>query len=140
MKIILTKYDNLFEVSFPYSMGWHGKLMLDLHKYNHVSVICTEFTTFVIKSTKKFFRQNGHIQPFMIGAPTGTLRSQDNNHWQLHAVYYPPLLRSATVKKFMVGYEMLAECGRDLTAEQVDRVGMSIDARSATHINVCLTI
>ncbi|WP_159190530.1 galactose-1-phosphate uridylyltransferase, partial [Klebsiella pneumoniae] len=38
--------------------------------------------------------------------------------WQLHAHFYPPLLRSATVRKFMVGYEMLAETQRDLTAEQ----------------------
>ena len=38
--------------------------------------------------------------------------------WQLHAHIYPPLLRSATVKKFMVGYEMLAEAQRDLTPEQ----------------------
>ena len=36
----------------------------------------------------------------------------------MHALYYPPLLRSATVKKFMVGYEMLANPQRDLTAEQ----------------------
>ncbi len=42
----------------------------------------------------------------------------DHRHWQLHAHFYPPLLRSATVKKFMVGYEMLAEAQRDLTAEQ----------------------
>jgi UDPglucose--hexose-1-phosphate uridylyltransferase len=35
----------------------------------------------------------------------------------LHAHYYPPLLRSATVRKFMVGYEMLANPQRDLTAE-----------------------
>ena len=40
------------------------------------------------------------------------------SHWQLHAIYYPPLLRSASVKKFMVGYEMHAEAQRDLTAEQ----------------------
>ena len=38
--------------------------------------------------------------------------------WQLHAHYYPPLLRSATVRKFMVGYELLAEPQRDLTAEE----------------------
>jgi UDPglucose--hexose-1-phosphate uridylyltransferase len=46
--------------------------------------------------------------------------SDDTNieHWQLHALFYPPLLRSATVRKFMVGYEMLAESQRDLTAEQ----------------------
>ncbi|MFA0520846.1 galactose-1-phosphate uridylyltransferase, partial [Vibrio sp. 10N.222.55.E8] len=40
------------------------------------------------------------------------------DHWQLHALFYPPLLRSASVRKFMVGYEMLAESQRDLTAEQ----------------------
>jgi len=36
----------------------------------------------------------------------------------LHAHFYPPLLRSASIKKFMVGYEMLANAQRDLTAEQ----------------------
>lgn len=69
---LLTKYDNLFEISFPYTMGWHG-------------------------------------------AP---YRNANNDHWQLHAHFYPPLLRSAIVQKFMVGYEMLAEAQRDLTAEQ----------------------
>jgi UDPglucose--hexose-1-phosphate uridylyltransferase len=39
-------------------------------------------------------------------------------HWQLHAHFYPPLLRSASVRKFMVGYELLAEAQRDLTPEQ----------------------
>ena len=66
----MPRYDNLFNCSFPYSMGWHG-------------------------------------------APAGS----EADHWQLHAHFYPPLLRSATVKKFMVGYEMLAEAQRDLTAE-----------------------
>eukprot|EP00043_Microstomoeca_roanoka_P018260 m.194397 g.194397 ORF g.194397 m.194397 type:complete len:119 (-) comp16790_c0_seq3:53-409(-) len=75
MKQLLTKYDNLFQTSFPYSMGWHG-------------------------------------------APTGDTADEDCQHWQLHAIYYPPLLRSASVKKFMVGYEMHAEPQRDLTAEQ----------------------
>jgi UDPglucose--hexose-1-phosphate uridylyltransferase len=49
------------------------------------------------------------------GAPFG---DEDVTHWQLHAHFYPPLLRSATVRKFMVGYEMLAEAQRDLTPEQ----------------------
>ena len=71
MKRLTIRYDNLFETSFPYSMGWHG-------------------------------------------TPT----SCQGEHWQLHAHYYPPLLRSATVKKFMVGFELLAESQRDLTAEQ----------------------
>jgi UDPglucose--hexose-1-phosphate uridylyltransferase len=42
----------------------------------------------------------------------------DQKAWQLHAHFYPPLLRSAEVKKFMVGYEMLAEAQRDITPEQ----------------------
>lgn len=71
LKRLLTRYDNLFETSFPYSMGWHGAPM-DQGAYPY---------------------------------------------WQLHAHFYPPLLRSATVKKFMVGYEMLAEAQRDLTPE-----------------------
>jgi UDPglucose--hexose-1-phosphate uridylyltransferase len=49
------------------------------------------------------------------GAPFGG-RSTDG--WQLHAHFYPPLLRSASVRKFMVGYEMLTEAQRDLTPEQ----------------------
>ncbi len=48
------------------------------------------------------------------GAPFG---ATDVDHWQLHAHFYPPLLRSASVKKFMVGYEMLADAQRDLTPE-----------------------
>ena len=86
LKRLLTKYDNLFEVSFPYSMGWHG-------------------------------------------APTA---DGDYSHWQLHAHFYPPLLRSATVKKFMVGYEMLAEAQRDLTAEQTAE---RLRALSEVHYN-----
>lgn len=72
LRTLLTRYDNLFEVSFPYSMGWHA-------------------------------------------APN---EPADFSHWQLHAHFYPPLLRSATVKKFMVGYEMLGEAQRDLMPEQ----------------------
>ncbi len=49
------------------------------------------------------------------GAPFGMVATA---HWQLHAHFLPPLLRSATVRKFMVGYELLAEAQRDLTAEQ----------------------
>ncbi|KAK8736368.1 hypothetical protein OTU49_004963 [Cherax quadricarinatus] len=52
------------------------------------------------------------------GAPTGLKLESDEKHWVFHGCYYPPLLRSATIKKFMVGYEMLAQAQRDLTAEQ----------------------
>lgn len=71
LRAVLRGYDRLFDVSFPYSLGWHG-------------------------------------------APADT---RPHEHWQLHAHVYPPLLRSATIKKFMVGYELLAEPQRDLTPE-----------------------
>jgi len=80
LKRLLTQYDNLFQIAFPYSMGWHG-------------------APFDI----------AHGRPF---------DHDSYPHWQLHAHFYPPLLRSATVRKFMVGYEMLAEPQRDLTPEQ----------------------
>jgi UDPglucose--hexose-1-phosphate uridylyltransferase len=41
----------------------------------------------------------------------------DTAHWRLHAHFYPPLLRSASVRKHMVGFELLAEAQRDLTPE-----------------------
>lgn len=90
LKKLLIKYDNLFETSFPYSMGWHGApFSLNLPQ---------------VPSEKPQLGKN--------------LREVGADHWQLHAHFYPPLLRSATVKKFLVGYEMLAEAQRDLTAEQ----------------------
>ena len=52
------------------------------------------------------------------GAPTGNHLLEDTSHWTFHGCYFPPLLRSASIKKFMVGYEMLAQAQRDLTAEQ----------------------
>ncbi|ADI14117.1 UDP-glucose--hexose-1-phosphate uridylyltransferase [Truepera radiovictrix] len=51
------------------------------------------------------------------GAPTGAGYDEDVRHWQLHAHFYPPLLRSASVQKFVASYEWLAEAQRDLSAE-----------------------
>lgn len=56
--------------------------------------------------------------PYSMGWHGAPLAAGDTSHWQLHAHFYPPLLRSATVRKFMVGYEMLGEPQRDLTPEQ----------------------
>ncbi|MGD0499997.1 MAG: UDP-glucose--hexose-1-phosphate uridylyltransferase [Bryobacteraceae bacterium] len=65
------RYDRLFQVSFPYTMGFHQR-------------------------------------------PTD---GREHPEWHLHAHFYPPLLRSATVRKFMVGFEMLSEPQRDITPE-----------------------
>ncbi len=71
LKQLTSKYDNLFNISFPYSAGMHQ-------------------------------------------AP---VNSGEHPSWHWHMHFYPPLLRSATVKKFMVGYEMLANAQRDITPE-----------------------
>ncbi len=84
IKKLTCRYDNLFECSFPYSMGWHN-------------------------------------------AP---MDGEDRPYWQLHANYYPPLLRSATVKKFVAGFELLAEKQRDLTPEQA---ALRLKELSETH-------
>ncbi|KAK6457881.1 galactose-1-phosphate uridyl transferase [Scheffersomyces xylosifermentans] len=74
LKKLTTKYDNLFNTFFPYSMGIHQ-------------------------------------------APLQCSEEVKNASW-FHMHFYPPLLRSATVKKFCVGFEMLGEAQRDLTSEQ----------------------
>jgi UDPglucose--hexose-1-phosphate uridylyltransferase len=71
LRRITSRYDNLFETPFPYSMGFHQRPL------------------------------DGEAHPEL----------------HFHAHYFPPLLRSATVQKFMVGYELLASPQRDLTPE-----------------------
>lgn len=56
--------------------------------------------------------------PYSMGWHGAAYDNQAHPEWTLHASFFPPLLRSAAVKKFMVGYEMLAEAQRDLTPEQ----------------------
>ncbi len=55
--------------------------------------------------------------PYSAGIHQAPTDGKDHPEWDMHMVFYPPLLRSATVKKFMVGYEMLATPQRDITAE-----------------------
>jgi UDPglucose--hexose-1-phosphate uridylyltransferase len=82
LKQLTTRYDNLFEIAFPYSMGFHQ-------------------------------------------APTD---GEAHPEWHLHAHFYPPLLRSAAVRKFMVGYEMLASPQRDIAPEAAATTLMGLDA------------
>ncbi|TVZ57912.1 UDPglucose--hexose-1-phosphate uridylyltransferase [Flavobacteriaceae bacterium MAR_2010_105] len=55
--------------------------------------------------------------PYSSGIHQAPTNGQTNEHWHWHMSFYPPLLRSATVKKFMVGYEMFASPQRDITPE-----------------------
>jgi UDPglucose--hexose-1-phosphate uridylyltransferase len=55
--------------------------------------------------------------PYSMGLHPAPCDGQDHPEWQFHAHFYPPLLRSATVRKFMVGYELLGSPQRDITPE-----------------------
>lgn len=55
--------------------------------------------------------------PYSSGIHQAPTDRNDYKHWHWHMSFYPPLLRSATVKKFMVGYEMFGSPQRDITAE-----------------------
>ena len=56
--------------------------------------------------------------PYSAGLHQAPTDGRQHNEWHFHMHFYPPLLRSAQVKKFLVGYEMLAEPQRDITAEE----------------------
>ncbi|WP_166384282.1 UDP-glucose--hexose-1-phosphate uridylyltransferase [Polaribacter sp. 11A2H] len=56
--------------------------------------------------------------PYSSGIHQAPTDGNENKHWHFHMSFYPPLLRSASVKKFMVGYEMFGTPQRDITAEQ----------------------
>jgi UDPglucose--hexose-1-phosphate uridylyltransferase len=60
----------------------------------------------------------GVSAPYSMGWHGAPYAAEGVEHWQLHAHVYPPLLRSATVRKHMVGYELLSEPQRDLTPER----------------------
>jgi UDPglucose--hexose-1-phosphate uridylyltransferase len=84
LRQVTIRYDNLFEISFPYSMGFHQS------------------------------PTDGEAHP----------------EWHFHAHFYPPLLRSASVRKFMVGFELLGSPQRDITPEDAARRLREV---SATH-------
>lgn len=56
--------------------------------------------------------------PYTMGFHQTPTDGNEHAEWHFHAHFYPPLLRSATIRKFMVGYEMLATPQRDITPEQ----------------------
>ncbi|WP_435413907.1 UDP-glucose--hexose-1-phosphate uridylyltransferase [Polaribacter aestuariivivens] len=67
--------------------------------------------------TKAYDRLFNTSFPYSSGTHQAPTNKETNEHWHWHMSFYPPLLRSATVKKFMVGYEMFGSPQRDITAE-----------------------
>ncbi len=74
--------------------------------------------TIIQSLTQTYDRLFNTSFPYSMGWHGAPFDGRTCEGWQLHAHFYPPLLRSASVRKFMVGYEMLTEAQRDLTPEQ----------------------
>lgn len=75
------------------------------------------FASIMKKLTAKYDNLFTVSFPYSAGIHQAPVNDGEHPEWHLHMHFYPPLLRSATVKKFMVGYEMLANPQRDITAE-----------------------
>jgi UDPglucose--hexose-1-phosphate uridylyltransferase len=81
---------------------------------NEETILFSEAISVVTKIYDKLFNCSF---PYSSGIHQAPTNQENNEHWHWHMSFYPPLLRSATVKKFMVGYEMFASPQRDITPE-----------------------
>ncbi|GKX54286.1 galactose-1-phosphate uridylyltransferase [Leminorella grimontii] len=107
----------------PYWAAWPFEtLLLPKRHVRQMTELSAEQSSDLAVALKKLTSRYDNLFtcsfPYSMGWHGAPFNGQDNAHWQLHAHFYPPLLRSASVRKFMVGYEMLAETQRDLTPEQ----------------------
>ena len=81
----------------------------------------TALATILGRITQRYDAVFGEPFPYSLGWHGAPFDGDPASHWQLHAHFYPPLLRSASVRKFMVGFEMFGEAQRDLTPEAAAR-------------------
>ena len=77
-----------------------------------------DFAEAILVITKTYDKLFECSFPYSSGIHQAPTDNKNNQHWHWHMSFYPPLLRSATVKKFMVGYEMFGMPQRDITPEQ----------------------
>ncbi|QCX40374.1 UDP-glucose--hexose-1-phosphate uridylyltransferase [Aureibaculum algae] len=111
-----------FVVLIPFWAVWPFETMI-IPKTHQQSIsdlkaddtfLFAEAVSTITKAYDKLFNTSF---PYSSGIHQAPTNGKDNNHWHWHMSFYPPLLRSATVKKFMVGYEMFGSPQRDITAE-----------------------
>ena len=114
--------NDAFAVLVPFWAVWpfetmiiskeHRKHILEFR--HNESYGFAEAISVITKAYDKLFNTSF---PYSSGIHQAPTNGEANDHWHLHMSFYPPLLRSATVKKFMVGYEMFGSPQRDITAE-----------------------
>lgn len=112
-----------FVALVPYWAVWPYETMIAPKRHITNIIGLTEgekkaFADIIKKLTVKYDNLFETSFPYSAGIHQSPTDGKPNDEWHFHMAFYPPLLRSATVKKFMVGYEMFANPQRDITAEQ----------------------
>lgn len=115
-------HNNDFVVLIPFWAIWPFETMIapKIQQKNITELSCSESKSFaeaISVITKAYDKLFNTSFPYSSGIHQAPTNNHPNTHWHWHMSFYPPLLRSASVKKFMVGYEMFASPQRDITAE-----------------------
>ena len=115
--------NDAFVVLTPFWAVWPFETMIVPKKQcENITMISQQdslnFADAISKTTKAYDKLFNCSFPYSSGIHQSPTNGEINDHWRWHMSFYPPLLRSATVKKFMVGYEMFGSPQRDITPEQ----------------------
>lgn len=116
-----------FVLLVPFWAIWPFETMLiSKRNFGAISEITQEeqvsFAEILKITTVKYDNVFNASFPYSAGMHQGPTDGESHPEWHFHVHFYPPLLRSSTVKKFMVGYELLAEAQRDITPEQSAKI------------------
>ncbi len=126
-------YENdSFVILVPFWAVWPFETMIIPKEHQrHIgsmdSKTQSDFSDAISVITRKYDKVFNCSFPYSSGIHQAPTNDEKNEHWHWHMSFYPPLLRSATVKKFMVGYEMFAMPQRDITAESVAQLLRGIE-------------
>ncbi len=136
---ILIENDD-FVVLVPYWAVWpYETMVIPRRKVRDISQLTASevrnFADAIKKLTIKYDNIFKTSFPYSAGIHQAPTDGMEHEEWHMHMSFYPPLLRSSTVKKFMVGYEMFADPQRDITAEQA---ATTIRSQSDLHYTLAL--
>jgi len=124
-----------FVALIPYWAVWPFEAMIVPKRHlQHIGQLNSEeekaYAAILKKLTIKYDNLFETSFPYSSGIHQAPTNGKEYPEWHFHMSFYPPLLRSASVKKFMVGYEMFAGPQRDITAEQA---ALSLNELSDVH-------
>jgi UDPglucose--hexose-1-phosphate uridylyltransferase len=114
--------NNAFLALVPFWATWpYETMIVPKRNIQHVLQLTRneihDFAEIIKVTTVKYDNLFRVSFPYSAGIHQSPTDGKAHDEWQMHMHFYPPLLRSATIRKFMVGYELLADAQRDITPE-----------------------